>query len=266
MATWVLGSTSVPMTINTLAAVKSEVAGVTTRTGDPDEVGAGEAVIRTLKRFNRRRWYYLTVQATDIALVPAAGLLAGQEGFRGQYTVPTNIREFVSAKARFDGDGLVTGGLPLDYVRPDLWDELNREKSGRGVHWITDFLYGTQSKIEVLDAPDRSGVLEVRFFRNIRLPVSDTEPLDLPATGSLETALVFHAKMLVAIDKGVHRKAASYKTLYDEAWAEACGVDNKRLLENPEWIPQHEQMRFSPRRERIYDKWGTYRSQKEQWG
>lgn len=259
MGLFIVQSASTPMSLTTFGEAKSDVASVVAQgSTDPDEVGAGDAIRQVFRRFNGKRWDYLTVRADDITLFDHRTRTIGQEGFEGQYTLPARVRDWVSGKVRFPaGVAGTIGGTPLEWVHRNEWDRMIKSESGQGARYITDFEYGTTARIELLDWPKAAGLLEMRYFRMINLPVGNDERLDVPADGALEGALLDLARSRVAASKGALQKASYYHGLGEAMYKEALGADRKKYLHDPDWRPRHEWESHFPVRQKLYDSWGT---------
>lgn len=262
MSIFVIQSTQTPMSLLTFREAKQDVAGVVQLGGgDPDDVGAGDAIRQVLRDFNAQRWDYLTVRADDLPLFDHRTRTAGQEGFEGQYTLPARVRDFVSAKVRFPaGPAGTIGGIPLEWVHRNEWDRIVKSESGQGTRYITDFEYGTTAKVELLDWPKAAGLLEMRYYRLIVLPVGDDDRIDVPADGPLEGAMLDLARARVAAAKGAMQKATYFQGLGDRSYTKALGTDRKKFLHDPDWRPRHEWEGNFPAREKRFDFWGTWRT------
>lgn len=246
-----------PLSLMTFGEAKRKVASVVTiETDNPNDVGAGDAIEEVLREFNYHRWDYLTVQAPDIAIVDSTGLSAGVEGYRGQYSIPTRMRDFVSAKIDFSGGAV--GGTPLQWVEREEWDRIVTTKSGQGSRFISDFSTGTTNKIEVLDPPTKAGRMEIRYFRPITLPGTDTVRMDLPRDGPLEAALIYKARAVVAMNVGVRQKAMFYETKGERALQKALGSDRWKYMYDSAWKPRHELEQNWPAEAKRFGFYGTW--------
>ncbi len=257
MGFFVVGSGLSPLSKLTFGDMKRKVAGVVTReTDDPDAVGAGDAIEEVLREFNAVRWDFLTVQGTDIPLVDHNGLNLGDEGFEGRYTMPTPMRDFVSAKVDFGNN--TRGATILQWMHRNEWDRMIKNSSGQGTRFITDFQEGLSNKVELLDPPEQDGRMEVRYYRPITIPNQDTQRMDLPPDGPLEAALIFKAKAMVAIDKGVRQKALYWEQKGEMAFLKALGTDRHKFMHDPDWRPRHELEQSWPARQKRMDFYGTF--------
>lgn len=261
MGLFVVGSATTPLSLLTFADVKRKVAGVVSREAeDPNDVGAGDAIEEVIREFNTYRWDYLTVQANDITIVDSTGLAIGVEGYRGQYTIPAPMRDFVSAKVDFSGGD--TGGTPLRWVHRGEHDKIVKVSSGQGVRFISDFQAGTTNKIELLDFPTNAGRLEIRYYRPIVVPNQNSQRMDLPREGPLESALIWKARAIVAMDKGVRGKATFYEAKGERALMKALGVDNWKFMWDTDWKPRHLLEQNYPAEEKRHEFHGTWRRER----
>lgn len=157
----------------------------------PAEVGAGDAVEQAIDDLNAYRWEYLTVRGSDITLYAASGRTAGQEGYLGQYSMPTAFKDPSSL--------IITGSdeRKLTYVTRADWDAMVQGTVG-GTWFYTNFGYGQSNYLTLLDAPSASGTMELRYYRPIDKPGSDQEFMDIPE-GPLQSALVSRAQFYCAL-------------------------------------------------------------------
>lgn len=244
MGVYVVASTVTPMSGLQLAAASQEVARVVGAQDNPEDVGASAAIQQVLKNLNGRRWNYLLVRGSDIELFDYRTRTAGQEGFEGQYTMPTPFLDLVSAKLKAQSADV--GGRPLELVNRGSYDRAVRGSTGLGTWSICFFPFGQTAKAELLDWPEASAWLEVRYFRPIDIPYSATTPLDVPKDSPLEGAVIHLAKEIVAVDAGDLRKARYHGELGRAALTEALRSDLWRLEDDTEW--------------QLPDIWARYRS------
>lgn len=157
----------------------------------PTEVGAGDAISMAIDDLNAYRWEYLTVRGSDITLYDYSGRTAGQEGYLGQYSMPTAFKDPSSL--------IITGSeeRKLTYVSRADWDALITGTVG-GTWFYTNFGYGQSNYLTLLDYPTASGTMELRYYRPIDKPTGDQEYMDIP-DGPLQSALVSRAQFYCAL-------------------------------------------------------------------
>lgn len=173
------------MSTTTLRDAKVWVARVVGELENPDKVGAGDAIAAAIDELNRRRWEFLTVKGSDITLVPG----------QGDYTLPTPFKDPLS---------LVTSeGHTLTYVPRGTWDPIVEGNAIGGTWFYTNFAQGLTNKVQLLDAPASAGTMEIRYYRPIGMPQTDTDTLDV-TPGPVELALLARAQTWVATWRGLH--------------------------------------------------------------
>lgn len=244
-----------PLSQLTFGRAKERVAAVATQ-GLPTAVDADDAIRLVLEGLNAYRWDFLAINGSDIALVDAAGLVAGNEGFKGRYTFPFNITDLISAKARFTG---TEGGVRLQVISRQYWDRLVETDIGLGARYITWHNQGTTGQVEILDPPSQAGTLEVRLWRKIVIPVQDTDTLDVPADGPLQGYVIARGKEYVAVDKGYARKAAHWHRVANKLEGQALGSDRLLSMWDEDWQPRHEREQQFPARQKRFEPYGTHR-------
>lgn len=248
MSLFISGSSG-PATSLTLGDAERQVARVVGEHDDPSSVGAREAIQQVIRRISGENWDFLQVQADDITLYDHATRTLGQEGYAGQYTIPTPFRDFISAYVVFGADP----GYPLQYEHRINYDKVIAGQTGTGPFWISFFPFGDTGKAEIMDPPTQSGLLKLRYWRPLTIPTDPTQALDLPI-GPLETAVIELAKAIVANDKGETRKGRLHREDGERDLGKARMADRVHMAGDHRFLPEHTWANQPFRR---FDGWGT---------
>ncbi len=116
------GAASLPgQSTLTFKRAKQIVANIVSSGRDPEAVGASDAIFLAFSWLMRPIWGYTGV-TIDITLVNSAGLTAGQEGYLGTYSLPTEVRSPYSVLVGFGLTGAARPETPLDYIDQRLID------------------------------------------------------------------------------------------------------------------------------------------------
>ena len=240
----------------TLRDAGRQVARVVGGQDDPEEVGAYDAIRNVLRRLNGDFWDYLQVRGDDIQIFDHETRTIGQEGYQGQYTLPTAFRDLISA--RLKDQPTDEGGMPLEMIHRGEHDQkVTGITTGMGTRFVCFFPLGLTQKMELLDWPGDDAYLELRYWRPIAIPQDLDEGLDIPGGGPLEEAVILLAKAIVAVDRGDLRKARAVREEGERVLGKAKMVDRVFYTENRVWEPEWIWRRNQPRLTRDYP-WGTF--------
>jgi len=221
---------------------------------DPEEVGAYDAIRNILRRLNGDFWDYLQVRGDDISIFDHRTKVIGDEGYQGQYTLPTPFRDLISA--RLKSSATEQGGAPLEMIHRGEHDQKTTNNTGMGTRFVCFFPLGLSQKMELLDWPESDAFLEIRYWRPIQIPSSLEEGIDVPGGGPLEEAVILLAKALVAVDRGDLRKARAVREEGERVLGKARMVDRVSYLENRVWEPEWVWRKHQERPKRDYP-WGV---------
>jgi hypothetical protein len=223
---------------------------------DPEAVGASDAIFLAFSWLMRPLWYYTGV-STDLTLVSSTGLTAGQEGFQGIYSLPTEVRSPYSLLVGFGLTGAQRPETPLDYIDQRIIDKYRPDST------ISPMMYTLfpQGKIRIYAPPSAAGIAEVKYFRRLRRPVEEEDILDV-MEGPMEEALIMRAQFHLAVWDGADR--AKIRVAQEEAEIrrrEARGFDKTHyeevftILPPQVWAPRHRALETTAE-EYGYDPWG----------
>jgi len=217
MSVWSFGAQPSQLTPTTFRDAKVWVARVVGELGDPDKVGAGDAISAAIDELNRRRWEFLTVRGSDITLV----------GGTSDYDLPTPFKDPLSLII------VAPEKRALTYVPRGTWDSLIGGNEVGGTWFYTNFAMGLTNKVQLLDTPASGGTMEIRYYRPIATPTSDTDTLDV-RSGPMELALLARAQTWVAIWRGLHSERLALMErrsheLLNKAYGDETPID---------WTPQ----------------------------
>jgi hypothetical protein len=173
-----------------------------------------------LDELNSFRWKFLGVRGDDIASVAGTDL----------YTLPAPMKSPISLMLS------TSPNRKLTHVSREDWDAVVRSSVG-GTYFYTDYLVGQTGQIQLLDAPDSAGTLEIRYLRGIMIPAADETLLDVK-DGPMTNFVINRAKQIVAGDRGVFaNRVEMYERWANRALAQAWGEDNVGHDDVPQVLP-----------------------------
>lgn len=239
MSLWSFGAQPSQLTTRTFRNAKSFVARIVSQS-QADEVGAGDAIGAAIDEFNRHRWEYLTVRGSDITLVAGTS----------DYALPTPFKDPLSLV-------LVSPELrTLTYVPRGTWDPIVQRTAIGGTWFYTNFAQGLTNMVQLLDAPDAAGTMELRYYRPIAKPIEDTDVLDV-LPGPMEVALLARAQVWVATWKGLRSERLMFmEGRAQKLFAEAKGDDVSHADWTPQLIPGRLWMRRPINADSVPGPWG----------
>jgi hypothetical protein len=216
---------SIGFSSKTLGDMKKIVARVLGAQGDPDSVGAGDAINSALDRLNEHEWDYLTVKGDDITVT----------GGTDTYELPTPIKAPVSLRL---------GGRGLEYIRRAQWDKANVQTIGGVPTHYTLFNSRLSGNVQLIPGPGSGGTMEIRYYRPVKRPTSNGEALDILEW--MERYVMFEGMAQLALQHGDELgKYDRLQAIATEALKGALASD--RLPGGPD-----ADINFQP-----YDAWGS---------